>query len=380
MIAYIILLFWDNTITNKKFTFCLNLRYKIIILHSLCEKVNCCIYQGYKIMLDNVYLFTWEERFLIDQELQRWISSFSQKFGNDSIFVFNNENRDWWAVNQNIFWGWLFATKKLIILRWIPFSAEKQNWFDTDSVNNFIDKFTVKSDLIPNENLVVFLSYNPDKRWRLYKFLQSNAKIKEFNKFWTIEIKNFLKKYVWDIQFSENDMTYFIDKVWDDLYRINSEIDKLVEYCHVYNLKKIDREIIDQISFGMTETIAFGFMDLLFKDPDKAVQYLDKIKAEWWNRNEFAGALYSQLKMYIMIDDYFQKWIKDQKQIATECNLNPKAVFINFKNIKQISNNWNELRNMYKCLVNLDCAIKSWKIKEDQFRLNIKKMWLKFKV
>ena len=73
-------------------------------------------------------------------------------------------------------------------------------------------------------------------------------------------------------------MTYFIDKVWEDPYRITSETDKLHEYCNIHNITNIDEKLIDEIVFGQAETVAFWFMDLLFKDTDKAIKYLDKIK------------------------------------------------------------------------------------------------------
>lgn len=330
-------------------------------------------------MVENVYLFTWEERFLVDKELERWTLNFSQKFWKDSIFSFNSENRDNWSITQNIFWWGLFSTKKLIILRGIPASAERQTWFDSDSLNNFIDKFTKSIDSISPDNLIVFLSYNPDKRWRLYKFLEKNAQIKEFKKMWWIDLKNLIRNELWEIKIPENMMTYFIDKVWNDPYRITSEIDKLHEYCKIHNITNIDEKLIDEIVFGQAETVAFWFMDLLFKDKNKAIQYLDKIKEEWTNRNEFAWALYYQLKMDIILDDYYKKWIKDSKQIAAECKLNPRVVSNNMKNINQISKNWNELKNMYNWLVQTDFWIKIWKIKEDEFRLNIKKLGLKIK-
>ena len=331
-------------------------------------------------MAENVYLFTWEERFLVDKELERWTYNFSQKFWKDSIFTFNSENRDNWSITQNIFgWG-LFSTKKLIILRWIPTSAERQSWFDSDSLNDFIDKFTKSIDSISSDNLIVFLSYNPDKRWRLYKFLEKNAQTKEFKKMWWIELKNLIRNELWEIKIPENMMTYFIDKVWNDPYRITSEIDKLHEYCKIHNITNIDEKLIDEIVFWQAETVAFWFMDLLFKDTNKAIQYLDKIKEEWTNRNEFAWALYYQLKMDIILDDYYNKWIKDSKQIAAECKLNPRVVSNNMKNIHQISKNWNALKNMYNWLIQTDSWIKMWKIKEDEFWLNIKKLWLKIKI
>jgi len=330
-------------------------------------------------MVSNVFLFTWEWKYSLDKELNRRKNSFLEKYWSDSVFTFNSENWDNWNITQNIFWWGLFSNKKLIILRWVPVSAEKQTWFDSNILNDFIDKFTKSIDLIPVDNLVIFLSYNPDKRWRLYKFLEKSAQIKEFKKMWWIELKNLIKNELWEIKIIENIMTYFLNKVWEDPYRVVSEIDKLREYCNIYNITNIDKKIIDEIVFWQTETVAFWFMDLLFKDINKAIEYLDKIKEDWTNRNEFAWALYYQLKMDIILDDYYKKWIKDSKQIAAECKLNPRVVSNNVKNINQISKNWNELRNMYNWLVQMDVWIKMWKIKEDEFRLNIKKLWLKIK-
>lgn len=335
-------------------------------------------------MASNVFLFTWKDKdsidkYSLDKELKRRKDSFVEKYWADSVFVFNSENRDNWNITQNIFWWGLFSTKKLIILRWVPVSAERQTWFDTDTLNDFVDKFMKSMDLIPADNLVVFLSYNPDRRWRLYKFLEKNAQIKEFKKMWWIELKNLIKGELWDVKISESVMSYFIEKVWEDPYRIVSEVDKLHEYCVVHKILEINEKFVDQVVFGQTETVAFWFMELLFKDMDKAVKYLDKIKGEWTNRNEFAWALYYQLKMDIMLDDYYKRWIKDPKQIAAECKLNPWVVSNNMKNIGQISKNWNELRNMYNWLLQADSGIKMWKIKEDEFRLNVKKLWLKIK-
>lgn len=336
-------------------------------------------------MASNVFLFTWKDKdsidkYSLDKELKRRKDSFVEKYWADSVFVFNSENRDNWSITQNIFWWGLFSTKKLIILKWVPVSAERQTWFDIDTLNDFVDKLMKSVDSIPADNLVVFLSYNPDRRWRLYKFLEKNAQIKEFKKMWWIEIKNLIKSELRDVKIPESVMSYFIEKVWEDPYRIVLEVDKLHEYCSVHGLSEINEKLVDEVVFGQTETVAFWFMELLFKDTGKAIKYLDEIKDEWTNRNEFAWALYYQLKMDIMLDDYYKKWIKDSKQIAAECKLNPWVVSNNLKNIGQISKNWNELRNMYNWLIQTDSGIKMWKIKEDEFRLNVKKLWLKIKV
>jgi len=330
-------------------------------------------------MIKNIYLFTWKEKYLLDKELSRRTSNFSEKYGKDSVSTYNNENRNEWNIKQNIFWWWLFSTKKLTILKWVPVSTDKQNGFTTDMLENFTEYLINNWDKIPQDNLLVLVSYNPDKRWKLYKFLQNECNTKNFDTLKSIELKNFIKNTFWEIKISDQTMEFFIEKVWTDLYRISSEIDKLVEYCNVHDIKEINENLINNIIFWLTETVAFWFMELLLKDKFKAIKYLDQIQQEWTNRNEFAWALYYQLKTNIMLDDYYKKWIKDQKQIAAECGLSPQAIFINMKNIKQISKNWNELKNMYKWLIWIDIWIKSGKNKDNEFRLNIKKLWLQFK-
>jgi hypothetical protein len=45
-------------------------------------------------MLNSVFLFTGDNVYTLRQELQRWRSSFVEKYGEDSLFVFNSENWD----------------------------------------------------------------------------------------------------------------------------------------------------------------------------------------------------------------------------------------------------------------------------------------------
>jgi len=42
--------------------------------------------------MKNIYLFTGEEKYLLDQELKRWKDKFIGKFGQDSLFVYGNQN------------------------------------------------------------------------------------------------------------------------------------------------------------------------------------------------------------------------------------------------------------------------------------------------
>jgi hypothetical protein len=52
---------------------------------------------------------------------------------------------------------------------------------NADHLAQFVDSFIKNEGKIPDDSLLVFVSSSPDKRLKLYKFLEKNANIKEFN-------------------------------------------------------------------------------------------------------------------------------------------------------------------------------------------------------
>jgi hypothetical protein len=56
-------------------------------------------------MLNNIILFTGEEKYLLANELLRWRTNFSEKYGNESVFVFDSHNWDLGSIRQAIYGG-----------------------------------------------------------------------------------------------------------------------------------------------------------------------------------------------------------------------------------------------------------------------------------
>jgi hypothetical protein len=331
-------------------------------------------------MTAKIFLFTWPDTYSLNQELQFWANSFKQKFGEDSVDTYNSENRNEAKINQSIFGWWLFVTHKMTIIKWLPASGEKGTWLNGDLTWWFTENFMKNYNQIPNENIIIFVSQKPDWRWKFFKFFQNEyCTIKEFKPISGIQLKSLVKQKFENIKISDSDISFFIDYIGTDLYQITSEIDKLREYCLVHDIHEISRDLIEKVSFWITENKVFEFLNLAFKDTKKAIEYLQKIQEDETHWIEFAGAIYSQLKSCIMINRFYQAWIKDSKEIASQCGLNPMSVLVNLKNIKEISKNWIELENMYKQLIQTDINIKSWINTETEFRLNTKKMVTYFK-
>lgn len=331
-------------------------------------------------MLKNVYLFIGEEKYLLDKEVSRRTGNFLQKFGTDSLFVYNNENRDEMSASQSIFGGGLFSSKKLTIIHGLPLDNLEWNKFRVVEIEWFIDNFIKREWKIPEDNLLVFISNKPDKRSKLFKFLKENANLKEFNPLKEFEVKWFIKNELWDIKIGEKALDLFVYKVWVSLYRVSLEIDKLKTFCAVKNITEIDELLVNEIVFWLVETEAFEFLKLLFKNKNQAVSYLQRMQDQWLNWNAFSGALYWGLKLYITLYHFAKKWIKDMKIIASQTWINPYSLKQNIWYIDIILKNWIKIENMYKKLIELEVDIKTGKKTEESFWLETKKLITKFEI
>lgn len=326
-------------------------------------------------MLSNVFLFTWEEKYLLDKEILRRKQNFAEKFWKDSIFAFTNENFDLGQVKQSIFAGWLFVSKKLVIINGLPTDTDTSNKIWAEASESLTNEIIEREGKIPDDTILMFVSYKPDKRGKLYKFLEKNATIKEFKKLSNIELKNFVKNELSWLTIDYDTIEYFLVKVGDDLYRITNECNKLKIWMKWKpDLSAITIKTIDLIVFGQTETNSFAFFDNFFDRQKNNLDIIDKIEEEGTNRNQFMGTLYRWLKLYIYIIDLYEQGITDSKIIASMTKQHPFAISKNIKNIKQIQENKNYIKKFYKKIITLDNDIKSWKIPDSYFRLWIKKL------
>lgn len=332
-------------------------------------------------MLSNVFLFTWEEKYLLDKEISRRKQNFAEKFGKDAIFAFNNENFDLGQVKQAIFAGGLFVNKKLIIIQGLPTDGDTSNKIWAEVSESLTNEIIDKEGQIPADTILMFVSYKPDKRGRLYKFLEKNATIKTFDKLSGIELKNFVKNELKELTIDHDTIDFFLEKVGNDLYNIINECDKLKTWMNASPLWRrgaggegITKGIIDLVVFWQTETNSFVFFDNFFDHPNANLKIIDKIQEEGVNRNLFLGTLFRGLKLYIYMIDLHEQGITDAKTIAAMLKQNPYGITKNLKNIKKMQDKKTYITKFYGNLIDLDNKIKLGKVPDSYFRLWIKKM------
>ena len=305
---------------------------------------------------------------------------FAEKNGKDSIFSFNRENRDYGQIKQTIFSGWFFVTNKLIILYGIPLDTEKSNTIKAEEIEKLAED--IMSYWLPEEVLLVCVSYKPDKRGRFYKRFDSLDKnnpsqkvIKTFVPLSERELPNFVKEASKDLDLDLKVVDALIHKVWNDQFRLESEIDKL-RYRKKYYNEEITQKVVDEVCFGMIEEDIFQLLDLALTDSKAAVKFVQWLQDDGLDWNAVNGSFVWGLRNYLFVLDYADHWITDPKQIASELKQNPWAIMNITKKLSLLKQKSTLIQTLFNSIVDIDYDIKSGNAQPENYFFTIKKVLL----
>ena len=167
----------------------------------------------------------------------------------------------------------LFASTKVII----------GNNFDISKIGEKEYDYLVKyTDNISRDVYIILIANKVDARIKNYKIFKEKFNIIDTGKSNNHDeliayIKNRInnKKYKID----EYDITYFLDKVGDDINNINSELDKLFIYKE--DSKIIDRKDIELLVIDNIDNVIYEFTNAVIdKDIDKITKMYSDFKIE----------------------------------------------------------------------------------------------------
>lgn len=327
-------------------------------------------------MKDNVFLFTGNSPYLLWEELKKWKSSFATKYGAENIFSFSSDNFDIPTIVDNTFsWG-LFVSKKLVIIFGVPWDKVSDNKISASKLEQFEKWFIQRIDYLSPDTIVVFVSYDPDKRLKLFKALGDIAQVKTFNTPNAPGLKKFVTTLLGDTV-SSDDMDYLISIIGNDMFRLAHEADKLSTYAKYHSLQKIDKSLIDTIVYTETDANNFAVLDTMLTDKEQTLATIDIISENMVDWNEFVGMLYRGLKHMLQTLDLYQQGEKDSKQIASKIGIHFFPIMKDLKMIDAISAKRSKLIRMFDELMNLDMSIKKGQYPAEGFYTEVKKMILK---
>lgn len=327
-------------------------------------------------MKENVFLFTGDSPYLLRQELKKWKASFAAKYGEQHIFSFSSDNFDIPQIIDTIFSGGLFVTKKLVIVFGAPGDKVSDNKISASKLEQFEQGFYSRLDYLSADTVVVFVSYDPDKRLKLFKALSETAQVKEFKTPNAPWLKKFLAQRLGDIV-SDADVDYMQWQIWDDMFRLAQEADKVVTYAKYHGLAMVDQKTIDAIIYTETDANNFAVLDTLLTDKKQTLDTIDLISANMVDRNEFLGMLYWWLKHMLQTLDLYDQGEKDSKQIASKIGIHFFPIMKNLKYIDQIRGKKQRLIWMYDQLMELDMSIKSGNYPGEWFYSAVKQIVVK---
>lgn len=327
-------------------------------------------------MKNNVFLFTWEDRFSALNEIKRWKTSFISKYWAENVFEFKTDNFDGWDILNSIFSWWLFVNKKLVIIYWFPKDTSWDLKLTESKTKLFEEKITESFDTIPDDCIVVFVSFSPDKRTKFFKFLSTNANIKNFEKLNKPWLVAFVKDNLM-IDVDKSAIDYFIDVVWTDMFSLFNESIKLRTYAK-HHKTNISQNMIDNVVFSQTSINAFDILDSIFVDKSKAFKLIAKLKQKWYDEFSFLWMLQWWTKALINIMDSVNNWLEDSKIISSKLWLHPFVVAKNLSSAKRLMPKYWIITNFFKQLVEIEYSIKTWKLPIEIFWLEINKsiIWL----
>ncbi len=294
-----------------------------------------------------IYLFTGNNRYLIQKEWLKWKKAFSEKFSAENIIHISSlESASKDVLSEAFFARSLFSEKRMVIIDGFPYSSERQFSWASD-VESFILESLPKAG---EEIIIVFLSENPDKRKAWYKSLSKLAEVKEFSLANDEDVSAYLRnKYKNCIDANALSKVNYL-KGWD-LHKCISEIDKLL-----INHEHISLGLVNENIIAEYEQSIFVFIDTLLSKNKKNI-FID-LENLFHFSDVYAvyQSILANIRIFLYIE-YLKSQRKSSKEIADILKLWNRQFLINKSHNTKIT----DLKNLYENLLGFDKNMKFWK-------------------
>ena len=233
--------------------------------------------------MSNIYLFYGEEKYDINQRVEKIKKEFSNLEVGVNLFYINSENIDELeSITQGVSF---FGSEKLIIIR-------NTNLKFNVNILKDIDK----------DIKVIIIEDSIDKRLSEYKTLSKIAECTEYNHLDERQMTQFiiqiLKKY--NVNISYEDAQYMQSVCGNDKYNTINELQKLVIY--VQSGFKVTKDIIDKVCSKTLNAKIFDVLDdIVNKRKDIAIEELNSLLRQKEPIVKIYIMLYKQFKQLYMI-------------------------------------------------------------------------------
>lgn len=227
----------------------------------------------------------------------------------------------------------MFNEKKLIVIENI-FLANQQV---QEQVLNFFKKKQFKNVEI------VLRDEEPDKRSKLFKFLQKKSK--EFKPLTGAQLKNWIEDYVEKQKgkIESPAIEKLVEYIGSDLWRMSNEINKLLNYSKIIKSENVELLVKPEIDLNI-----FNLVDALgYKNKNKALELFKRYSEKGEDENYLLAMFIYQIRNLIKVKS------------GGKLDMHP---FVIRKTGQQARNfDWDDLKKIYSQLLTIDFDIKTGK-------------------
>lgn len=312
-----------------------------------------------------IYLFTWNSSTLVRNSVLKWKELFISKHWDfNLIHIKDISEFDNNFIFEQITSESFLSKKKLVIIDDIPLKT-KDKWKDKKDKEEYIMSLLSK---IPENNIILFSSISPDKRWKLYKEIKKIWEIKEFNSLWEDDISFKLKQLYWN-KIHYDAIKEIIRYKWWHIDKIIPEVDKLLITKDF--ISKSD--IVENIYPELEESIFILIDTILSNNLVDSIKKMDII-LDSVNFYAFYNNLLSNLRTTIYISKFKSLGISKNDTIKS-LNLWNKW-FLYDRNYKV---SFSVLSKLYLSLIDLDKKMKTWLMiwtEEKDFQFEMEKVFI----
>lgn len=243
----------------------------------------------------------------------------------------------------------MFKEKKLIIIN------------DLFSSSEFKERFSEKrKDFLKSEDIIlIYQEKDFIKSDSLYKFLKRNIKFQEFELLKGQKLKNWARKEFekHKTEIEPKALDLLIEYIGSDLWKMNNEILKLINYK---NRKIINKEDIEFLIRSRIETDIFKTIDALAgKNKKQALDLLHKHLEKGDSPLYLISMINYQFRNLLIIKDLIEK-SKPYNIILKTSGLHPFVVKKSYYQSQKFS--FQELKKIYQKIFEIDFSIKTGRI------------------
>ncbi len=335
--------------------------------------------------MNNLFLFTGQETFLLQEQLKRWKTAFVEKHGDINLEELDAAetpiNEVMAAVNAMPFLG----DKRLVFIHALPKAPSKRSSSSASKKGEKQDTLLKKmvEDLkdIPETSVVVFVQPHPDKRKSFYKQLIKLAEVKEFKPLTGYVLTQWIENQVRQggASIASSEAEYLASLTAQNLWRLSTEIDKLIAYA---SGQPIDRTTIDHLVVPTVEANIFHLTDALgARDSKKAIHCLHRSMAAGEKLQPVFYMIIRQFRLLLQGVAFLKSANPSQAAFAARLKLHPFVAKNTLAQAKRFS--FEELKLAYQQLLNIDEGLKTSRIKiladdQDELALALEQFILSF--